>query len=137
MENWKENISFMLIEPKKPGNIGASARAIMNMGFKNLELVNPGKFLADEAMCMAYNAIDVLEKAKIPSSFKDAVKDKSIVIGTTKILGERKGLILPLKDGIKRIITARKNKIAILFGREDKGLTNKEVSHPKRENPMI
>ncbi len=128
MKSWKDNISFILIEPKEPGNIGASARAMKNMGFKNLELVNPVEFLAEEARRMAYNEVEVLEKATVYSSFRDAIKDKNLIIGTTRRLGKRRGLILPLKDGIKRVITAaRKNKIAILFGRKDKGLTNQEV----------
>ncbi|MDP3112484.1 MAG: RNA methyltransferase [Thermodesulfovibrionales bacterium] len=128
MENWKDNIHFILVEPKEAGNIGASARAMKNMGFKNLELINPAEFLNDEGRRMACNDVDVLEKAKVHKSFGDAIKDKGIVIGATRRLGKRRGLILPVKDGLKRAITAaKKNKVAILFGRESKGLSNKEV----------
>jgi TrmH family RNA methyltransferase len=128
MQNWKENISFILIEPKEPGNIGASARAMKNMGFKNLELVNPGDFLSNEARQMACDSIDILKRAKIHLGFKDAIEDKNLVIGTTRRLGRRRGLIIPLKDSVKRIVTsAKKNRIAILFGRERNGLTNQEV----------
>lgn len=128
MENWKDNIHFILVEPKEAGNIGASARAMKNMGFKNLELINPVEFLNDEGRRMACNDVDVLEKAKVHKNFGDAIKDKGIVIGATRRLGKRRGLILPVKDGIKRaIIAAKKNKVAILFGRESKGLSNKEV----------
>lgn len=128
MENWKDNIHFILVEPKEAGNIGASARAMKNMGFKNLELINPVEFLNDEGRRMACNDVDVLEKAKVHKNFGDAIKDKGLVIGATRRLGKRRGLILPVKDGIKRaIIAARKNKVAILFGRESKGLSNKEV----------
>ena len=128
MKTWKDNIYFTLIEPKEPGNIGASARAIKNMGFKNLELVNPGRFLTEGARTMAWDATDVLENAAIHSSFYEAIKDKNLVIGTTRRLGKRRGLISPLKDAIKRIASAaKKNRIAILFGREDRGLKNKEV----------
>ncbi|MBM4129191.1 MAG: RNA methyltransferase, partial [Nitrospira sp.] len=49
MKSWKDNIFFILVEPKEPGNVGASARAIKNMGFKNLELVTQRKMLTDEA----------------------------------------------------------------------------------------
>lgn len=128
MGNWKDNISFILVEPKEPGNVGASARAMKNMGFRSLELVKPGVFLTDEARQMAYDAINVLENAKIHSSFKDAIKDKTIIIGTTRRLGRQRGFILSLRDSIKRIISAaKKNRIAILFGREDRGLLNQEV----------
>lgn len=116
------------MEPRGPGNIGASARAIKNMGFKNLELVKPGEFLSDEARGMACNAADVLEKAKVYQNLEDAIWDKSLIIGTSRRVGRRRGLILPIKNGAARIkAVARKNRVAILFGREDKGLTNKEV----------
>jgi len=128
MKSWKENISFVLVEPREPGNIGASARAMKNMGFRNLELVEPRRFLTEESRQMACNAVDLLEEAHIHSDFDDTVRNKSLVIGTTRRLGKRRGVILPLKEGAKKIVTAaRKNRIAILFGREDKGLNNREV----------
>lgn len=128
MKNWKDNVSFVLVEPKEPGNIGASARAMKNMGFRNLELVAPAKFPTEEAKRMACNAVDLLERAKIHPSFDEATGNKSLIVGTTRRIGRRRGLILSLREGTKRIIsTAGKNKVAILFGREDKGLNNKEV----------
>ena len=130
MKNWKGNISFILVEPKEPGNIGAAARAMKNMGFHHLELVKPTQFLSDEAKWMACNSIDVLEHATVYSSYKDAIKDKSMVIGTTRRIGKQRGPILPLTACVNSVITAaKKNKIAVLFGREDKGLLNKEIEH--------
>lgn len=129
MKNWKDNVSFILVEPREPGNIGASARAMKNMGFRNLELIKPREFLTEEARQMACNAVDLLEQAGSFSSFDDAVEGKSMIIGTTRRLGKRRGVILPLKEGVKKIITAaKKNRIAVLFGREDKGLNNREVA---------
>ncbi|MBI4685123.1 MAG: RNA methyltransferase [Nitrospirae bacterium] len=128
MKDWKDNISFVLVEPKEPGNIGASARAMKNMGFQTLELVKPKRFMTDEAKWMACNSLDVLENAIVHLSLRDAIKNKSLIIGTTRRLGKRRGLILQLRDSIKKIISAaKKNKVALLFGREDKGLNNKEV----------
>jgi TrmH family RNA methyltransferase len=128
MKSWKDNIFFILIEPKEPGNIGASARAMKNMGFKNLELVKPGDFLSNEARQMACDSVDILERARVHSRFRDAIEDKNLVIGTTRRLGKTRGLIIPLEDSVKKIITsAKKNRIVILFGREKNGLTNKEV----------
>jgi TrmH family RNA methyltransferase len=128
MKSWKDNITFILVEPKEPGNIGASARALKNMGFKNLELIKPVRYFTDEARFMACNAVDILEHSKVHLTLEDAIQDKSLVIGTTRRFGKRRGLILPVKESIRKIIiTAKKNKVAILFGREDKGLNNKEV----------
>lgn len=129
MKSWKDNVSFLLVEPAEPGNIGASARAIKNMGFKGLELVRPACFLTDEARQMACNGKDVLERAVVHSRFEDAIREKSLIVGTTRRIGRERGLILPLKDGVKKIIsTAKKNKVSILFGRERNGLTNHEVA---------
>lgn len=137
MKNWKDNIYFILVEPKEAGNIGASARAIKNMGFKNLCLVNPsisflekeGKWrFSDEARWLACNALDVLESAMIYDNLKDALMDKSLVVGTTRRVGKRRGIILPVEQcGTTLLDAAVNNKIAILFGREDKGLLNEEV----------
>lgn len=128
MNTWKDNISFILVEPKEAGNIGASARAMKNMGFRNLELVKPRKVLTDEAKRMACDAVDLLERAKIHSSLGEAMHDKGLIVGTTRRLGRRRGVILPLKDGIKKAVTyAKKNRVAFLFGREDKGLRNRDV----------
>lgn len=48
MSSWKDNVYFVLVEPKEPGNVGASARAIKNMGFGNLRLVNPTLEITEE-----------------------------------------------------------------------------------------
>ncbi|MDI6729190.1 MAG: RNA methyltransferase [Thermodesulfovibrionales bacterium] len=127
-KNWKDNIYFILVEPKESGNIGASARAIKNMGFKNLCLVNPPSVITDEARWFACNALDVLESAKTYDNLMSAIKDKTIVIGTTRRKGKRRGVILPVEEGMERIFNiACDNKIAILFGRENRGLFNEEV----------
>ena len=126
--SWKDNISFILVEPREPGNIGASARAMKNMGFTHLELVKPLSFVTDEAKRMACNAFDILARAKTYGNLDEALQAKTLVVGTTRRLGRTRGLILPLEEGIKKVISsAKKNRVAILFGREDKGLNNREV----------
>ncbi len=128
MENWKDNIYFVLVEPIEPGNIGASARAIKNMGFKNLCLINPISVITKESMLFAYNAHDILESAKIYKNLSDALSDKSIIVGTTRRFGKTRGIIFPVDEGIKRISdSVQTNKVAILFGRENKGLFNEEA----------
>ncbi len=128
MKNWKENIYFILVEPKESGNIGASARAIKNMGFKNLCLVNPPPVITDEARWLACNALDVLESAEAFDSLTDALKDKSIIAGTSRRKGRRRGIFMNVEQGAKHLYNiALNNKVAILFGREDRGLYNEEV----------
>jgi TrmH family RNA methyltransferase len=128
LNDWKENVLFVLVAPAESGNIGASARALKNMGFKKLMLVNPAPHLNEEARQMACNAGDVLENARIYESLKDAVANAGLVVGTTRRAGKKKRLILPLAEGFQRIReTAEKNEVSILFGNERTGLTATEA----------
>ncbi len=128
MKDWRDNIYFVLVEPGEAGNIGASARAIKNMGFRNLCLVNPPAEMTDEGRWFARNARDVLDSAKIYGSVAEAIKDKPIVVGTTRRKGKRRGLIMPADEGAAKLYNmASGNGIAILFGREARGLFNEEV----------
>lgn len=128
MESWKDNVSFVLVEPQEPGNIGASARAMKNMGFDKLEIVNPPDMGSYEARAFAHSAEDVLESAIVREDLKTAIDDKAFVIGTSRRFGKKRGLMFNIEDSAVRIREiARKNRVAILFGREDKGLSNQEV----------
>lgn len=129
MKTWKDNIYFVLVEPREAGNIGASARALKNMGFRNLCLVNPPAVLTDEARWLARHALDILESAKTFETLEDALADKSLVVGTTRRTGKRRGPTIHAEEAVGNLVSnAAKNKIAIIFGREDRGLYNKEVS---------
>ncbi len=128
MHNWKDNVYFVLVEPKEPGNVGASARAIKNMGFRNLCVVNPPAEITEEGRWFARNAHDVLDSAAVYPSVAEAIKDKAIVVGTTRRKGKRRGIITPADQGAEKLFRlAAANRIAILFGREARGLFNEEV----------
>jgi len=128
MKDWKQNVYFVLVEPREPGNIGASARAIKNMGFRNLCLVKPPSEMPEEARWFAHNAHDVLCSAKVYDSVEEAIRDKAVVVGTTRRKGKKRGMILTTAKGSPGIRDlASKNKVAILFGRETKGLYNDEI----------
>ena len=128
MKNWKKNVSFLLVCPREGGNIGASARAIKNFGFARLELVDPRKFPSDEALWFAHGALDVLEKVKIHDKFSEAISGKALVAGTTRRLGKQRGPVYTLREGATRIKKyALEGPVSILFGREDRGLSNEET----------
>ncbi|MGB7297304.1 MAG: RNA methyltransferase [Candidatus Aminicenantales bacterium] len=127
-KTWKDNVHFILVGPTEPGNIGAAARAIKNMGFHRLELVAPILYLTGESRSMACRAKDVLEAAKAYKTLRRAIAGKSLVVGTTRRLGSRRGLILDVQTAASRIRkTAAANRVAILFGNEHTGLTNREL----------
>jgi TrmH family RNA methyltransferase len=128
MKNWKDNVYFILVEPREQGNIGAAARAIKNMDFKNLCLVKPPSHMTDEAKWFAHNAMDILESSKTFASVKAAVRDKHFVVGTSRRRGRRRGVFIPIEQGTNQLFKiAQNSKIAVLFGREDRGLFNEEV----------
>lgn len=129
MNDWKSNVHFVLVEPKEPGNIGASARAIKNMGFRNLCLVNPPSEMTGEGRWFARNAHDILDSAVVCGTIEAAVSDKTVIVGTTRRTGKRRGVIFPAEEGARKVfdIASSGNKVAILFGREARGLFNEEV----------
>lgn len=129
MDRWKDNVSFVLIETMESGNIGASARALKNLGFSRLELISPEKFPSEEAGWFAHGAEDVLARTKVYADLTIALGGKSVVIGTTRRPGKKRGLVYPVREAVKIIRSMSKhNRIALLFGREDRGLTNEETA---------
>jgi TrmH family RNA methyltransferase len=127
MGNWKDNLFFVLVEPSHAGNIGAAARAIKNMGFRNLVLVNPPDDMS-EAVTFAHNAMDVLESAHVCMSLDEALSDKNYIVGTTRRRGRRRGVFTPVTQAAPTLRdVASGNRVAILFGREERGLFNEEI----------
>ena len=79
----KNKFEFILVEPSHPGNIGASARAIKNMGFRNLSLINPKDFPNDDAFYRAKGAKDILENIKIYEDLSAALNEATLIFGTS------------------------------------------------------
>ena len=125
-----DSVNIVLVGTTHPGNIGASARAIKTMGLKKLLLVSPKDFPNDVALYRAKAAKDVLEKAEMHSDLFSATKDCELIIGTSA--RNRKvpwPLVTPRQAG-QEIVQAMQqgvNKTAVIFGREDRGLTNEEL----------
>lgn len=122
-------IHFILVEPAVPENIGAAARAIKTMGFTSLRLVNTKAHLDEKAGWVAHASQEILEKAKIFSSLNEAVKNMDWIIGTSAKKRRVNEDFYPI-DKINDLIKAKANSIqnvAIVFGREESGLTNSEL----------
>ena len=130
IEKLNNLLKFVLINTSHPGNIGASARAIKNMGFKGLQLVNPKDFPNKIAGFRAKAAIDVIEFTKVFKSIDEAIEDCHFVVGTS---ARNRKIPWPMKEPreaaeqiLKRVVN-NNEKVAILFGQEDRGLTNEEL----------
>lgn len=123
-----DNIRIVLVNTSHPGNIGGVARAMKNMGLSQLVLVEPKEFPSEEAEWRASNAQDVLATAQVVSTLDEAIGDCGLVIGTSA--RERRipwPLLTPRECGVKTIEEVSAHTVAILFGREDRGLTNEEL----------
>ena len=122
-------ISFILVEPATPENVGATARALKTMGFSSLILVNPCNHLSNEARWLAHASNDILEKAEIFGNLKEAIKGFDFIIGTTAKKRSVKNDYISLPD--LNLLLREKgktiHKIAVVFGREESGLKNLEL----------
>jgi len=124
------SICFILVEPAVPENVGAAARAVKTMGFTDLRLVNPCDHLGTKAKMLAHASHEILENAKIFNSLADAINDLDFVIATTAKQRWVKLDIIPSNE-LSKFIEEKENtisKIGIVFGREESGLTNEEIS---------
>ncbi len=123
-----DRVRMVMVNTTHPGNIGAAARAMKNMGLSRLVLVDPKEYPAEKAVWRAAGALDVLDKAQVVSTLDEAIADCSLVIGTSA--RERRipwPLLTPRECGDRVWAEAEHHDVAILFGREDRGLTNDEL----------
>ena len=129
MNPLNEFVQIVLVETSHPGNIGSVARAMKNMGLSRLALINPKKFPHDEATALAGNASDVLEQAQVFSSIEEAVKNSKIIFATSARERTIEWPVASAKDAAQEInqLAAENIEVSILFGREDRGLTNEEL----------
>jgi tRNA/rRNA methyltransferase len=123
-------VSVVLVNTRNPLNIGAAARAMSNFGFLDLRLVNPYEASFREARS-AVGASQVLTAARQFPSVAEAVADSTLVVGTTA--AGRRELQHPLRrldDAAPLIVKhLRRERTAILFGSEKRGLSNEDLSH--------
>jgi tRNA/rRNA methyltransferase/tRNA (cytidine32/uridine32-2'-O)-methyltransferase len=127
-----KKIKIVLFETSHSGNIGAIARAMKNMGLSQLVLVNPKEFPSQMASARASGAADVLDDAIVLDSLEDALKDCNLVIGASARLRRVSWPQLDVRETAQKIMATTENadaQVAILFGREDSGLSNVEMDH--------
>lgn len=128
-----DRIRIVLVNTTHPGNIGATARAMKNMGLSDLCLVEPKFFPHEEAQARASGADDILASARVVGSIDEALSDCQLVVGTSarerhipwplvnpRELGAISAQMLQSEAGAA-------GRIAVLFGREASGLTNEEL----------
>jgi len=123
------NARFVLVEPHVAGNVGASARALKNLGFHELALVSPRcDPRAEEARWLAVDAGDVLEGARIVPDLDAALRGAATVVGTSRRKGKQRRPHFRLDELAPELARlARAGDMAFVFGREESGLTDAEL----------
>ena len=129
-QNLKE-IRVILIEPREPGNIGSVARAMKGMGLSQLYLVKPVPFRdAKATWYMAHGATDVIENCQVVDVLEEALEGIHYLVGTThRKRDERLAPCVPMRKVAQRVAAISQNqRVAVLFGREDFGLSSHQIS---------
>lgn len=121
-------IRIVLVNTSHPGNIGSAARAMKTMGLKDLCLVDPLSFPHPKAEEMAVGASDLLTNARVVGSLAEAVADCQFVVGTSARFRRIPWPLLTPKQMTEKAASLPEDtQIAVVFGREQSGLTNDEL----------
>ena len=121
-------IRIVLVEPSHPGNIGAVARAMKNMGLERLVLVNPRQFPHSEAIARASGADDVLASARVVANVAEALAGCGLVVATTSRPRDQYFRVADVREAAQRVLQeARHGPVAVLFGSERAGLSNEQL----------
>lgn len=123
------NFKVVLVETSHPGNIGAVARAMKNMGMFELRLVAPKYFPHSDATARASGADDVLRRAEVYTSLGEAIADCQLVLGASARDRTISWPMVTVREMAERWggVAAANQNVALVFGRENSGLTNQEL----------
>lgn len=120
---------FVLVAPARPANVGAAARAMKTMGFDAMRLVASRVHEEEEASWVAHGAQEILTQAEAFETLPKALADMDLVIATTaRERGRYQHYLTP--GEIREQIRSKPslNKVAIVFGCEESGLSNEQLA---------
>lgn len=123
-------IRIVLVEPSHPGNIGATARAMKTMDLSSLHLVKPLRFPDPQADWRAAGALDIVAAAQTHAELADAIGDCGYVAGTSARDRHIPWTVKDVADFAAEVASmpVAAPPLAILFGRENNGLSNEELA---------
>jgi tRNA (cytidine32/uridine32-2'-O)-methyltransferase len=128
MSGQPSNTRIVLVNTTHPGNIGAVARAMKNMGMRSLYLVDPGSYPSAEATARASGADDVLAQAVVCAGLHEALADCPLVIGASaRVRAIDCPRLTPRECAALIRERAGAGPTAVVFGREHSGLSNAEL----------
>jgi TrmH family RNA methyltransferase len=122
------DIRIVLVEPSHPGNVGAVARAMKNMGLEQLVLVSPRQFPHSEATARASGADDVLASARVVATVTEGVAGCGFIVATTSRPRDQYFSVADVRDAAERVLReSQRGPAAVLFGSERAGLSNEQL----------
>lgn len=125
------HLAIILVRPKYPGNIGATARIAWNMGISRLVVVG-NKLPAREPMAQmaTHKASHLIDNLEFYTTLKEALTPYSVIVGTTARRGRQRIIEKSPREMVETIIPQLpNNRIALIFGPEDSGLTNDDLKY--------
>ena len=124
-------VRVVLVEPEKEGNIGSVARAMRNFELDDLWIVNPKVPVDGEARAYAMHGLNVLAAARTVKAFDEALEGVDVVAGTSAVAARSTSNLLreaiTPKHLAERVRSTKRGRVAIVFGRESSGLSNREM----------
>jgi tRNA/rRNA methyltransferase len=124
-----DTLAIVLVEPQHPGNVGMVCRAMKNMGLTHLRVVKGCRIDHPDAVKFAVSAKDLIGTAERFETLADALADTEISIATTRRRGKYRQEVLTVAEAAERLLPLLgTHRAALVFGREDSGLTTEEVS---------
>jgi len=119
-----------MVRPRGSGNIGSVARAMKNGGAGELAIVGKARTRSFWARAMAVHGQEILADAKHYETLREAIADCTFVVGTTCRSGLYRSHSQPPREVAPAVVAAlEKGKVALIFGPEDHGLSNKDLEH--------
>ena len=125
------HVRIVMVNTTLPANIGSALRAMKTLGLCKLVLVSPKTYPHPDIDALAAGATDLIEQIEIVETLEDAIKDCHIVFGTS---ARSRTIPWPLLDArpaaqkSMKAVLQEQQEIAVIFGREDRGLTNEELA---------
>lgn len=121
-------IRIVLVDAQHPGNIGASARAMKNMGLESLVLVRPKSPAGSEAEARAAGGADVLGRARVVATLDEAIGDCGPVFGTSARPRSANWRVIGAREAAAELAAATAARpAAVVFGGERSGLANEDL----------
>ena len=125
------HVRIVMVNTTLPANIGSALRAMKTMGLSKLVLVAPKTYPHPDIDALAAGATDLIEQIEIVETLADAIKDCHLVFGTNARSRTIPWPLLDARPAAEKSISAVVNDqqdVAVVFGREDRGLTNEELA---------